>query len=124
MALWESVDRPRIVDEIARRAPGARILVQVDATAETGKGGCPVADVPALVERAVGAGLAVDGVMAVGPTSGDPALTRDVFDRVVALADELGLRERSIGMSGDLEIAVEAGSTEVRLGTALFGPRR
>jgi pyridoxal phosphate enzyme (YggS family) len=124
VAVWESVDRPRLVDEIARRVPGARVFVQVDATVETGKGGCPVADVPALVERAVGAGLAVDGVMAVGPTSGDPALTRDVFARVVALADELGLRERSIGMSGDLEIAVEAGSTEVRLGTALFGARR
>ena len=55
--VWETVDRPRLVDEIARRAPGARVLVQVDATGEPGKGGCPLDDVPALV-RAATAGRA------------------------------------------------------------------
>jgi len=124
VTVWQSVDRPRLVDELARRAPGARVLVQVDATDEPGKGGCPIDDVAALVSGAGAAGLRVEGLMAVGPTSGEPGPTRTAFRRVVALADELGLRERSIGMTGDLEIAVEEGATLVRLGTALFGPRR
>ncbi len=123
--VWESVDRERVVDELARRAPGARVLVQVDAAgeADAGKGGCPVEHVPALVARARDAGLLVEGLMTVGPTSGDPARTRDAFRTVAHLADELGLVERSMGMSGDLELAVEAGRTRVRLGTALFGAR-
>ena len=49
--------------------------------------------------------------------------TRDAFERTRDLADELGLLERSMGMSDDLEIACELGSTEVRVGRALFGPR-
>ena len=96
---------------------------QREARADAGKGGCPVEHVPALVARARDAGLLVEGLMTVGPTSGDPARTRDAFRTVAHLADELGLVERSMGMSGDLELAVEAGSTRVRLGTALFGAR-
>lgn len=123
--VWESVDRERLVDELARRAPGARVLIQVDAAgeADAGKGGCPVERVAALVARARDAGLVVEGLMTVGPTSGDPDRTRDAFRTVARLADELGLAERSMGMTGDLEIAVEEGSTQVRLGTALFGAR-
>lgn len=120
--LWQSVDRPRLVDEVARRAPGARVLVQVDVTGEPSKGGCPPAEVPALVERAASAGLAPRGLMAVGPL-GPPEAARPGFRVLVRLADELGLEERSIGMSGDLEVAVEEGATMVRVGTALFGPR-
>ena len=55
--VWETVDRPRLVAELARRAPGAHVLVQVDTTGEAGKGGCPIAAVPALVRTAVDAGL-------------------------------------------------------------------
>jgi pyridoxal phosphate enzyme (YggS family) len=120
--LWQSVDRPRVVDELARRAPGAKVLVQVDVTGEPSKGGCPPADVPALVERAAAAGLEPRGLMAVGPL-GPPEDARPGFRALVALADRLGLPERSIGMSGDLEVAVQEGATMVRVGTALFGPR-
>jgi pyridoxal phosphate enzyme (YggS family) len=120
--LWQSVDRPRVVDELARRAPGAKVLVQVDVTGEPSKGGCPPADVPALVERAATAGLEPRGLMAVGPL-GPPEEARSGFRALVALADRLGLPERSIGMSGDLEVAVQEGATMVRVGTALFGPR-
>ena len=49
--VYETVDRPALVAEIAKRAPGARVLVQVDTTDEPGKGGCPLADVEALVSR-------------------------------------------------------------------------
>jgi PLP dependent protein len=120
--LWQSVDRPRLVDELARRAPGAKVLVQVDVTGEPAKGGCPPAEVPALVERASAAGLEPAGLMAVGPL-GPPEDVRPGFRAVTVLADRLGLQERSMGMSADLEVAVQEGSTMVRVGTALFGQR-
>jgi pyridoxal phosphate enzyme (YggS family) len=121
--VWETVDRRRLVTEIARRAPGAVVLVQVDATGEAGKGGCPVTDVPSLVDAARDAGLRVAGLMTVGPTEGGPEAARPAFRAVRRLTDELGLGTCSMGMSGDLEVAVEEGSTQVRVGTALFGPR-
>ena len=122
VALWQSVDRHRLVDELARRAPGARVLVQVDVTGEPSKGGCRPAEAPALVERAAAAGLQPTGLMAVGPL-GPPEAARPGFRALAALADRLGLAERSMGMSADLEVAVQEGATMVRVGTALFGPR-
>ena len=77
----------------------------------------------ALVDRATEQGLIVRGLMTVGPTGGDSEAARPGFRRVRALVDELGLDECSMGMSGDLVVAVEEGSTEIRVGTALFGPR-
>ncbi len=122
VALWQSVDRTSLVRELARRAPGARILVQVDAAGEPQKGGAAPGDVPDLVARARDAGLDVAGLMAVG-VLGDDAATARAFGTVADLADRLGLPERSLGMSGDLALAVRAGTTMVRIGTALFGPR-
>jgi pyridoxal phosphate enzyme (YggS family) len=120
--LWQSVDRLELGREIARWAPGARVLVQVDATGEPQKGGVPESDVPGLVEGLRGLGLDVQGVMAVGP-AGPPDAAAEPFRRVVTLADQLALPVRSLGMSADLEVAVRAGSTMVRVGTDLFGPR-
>lgn len=122
VACWQSIDRASLVDELAKRAPGARTFVQVDAAGEEGKGGADPADVPDLVARARDAGLDVVGLMAVG-VFGDEAATEAAFARTAALADRLGLPERSFGMSGDLAAAVRAGTTMVRVGTALFGPR-
>ncbi|MET0458881.1 MAG: YggS family pyridoxal phosphate enzyme [Ilumatobacteraceae bacterium] len=124
VGVWETIDRPSIVREVARRAPGATVLVQVDATGEPGKGGCPPGDVAALVDAAGEAGLVVDGLMTVGPTAGGPEAARPSFRTVRALVDRFGLRTCSMGMSGDLEVAVQEGATRVRLGTALFGSRR
>ncbi len=121
--VWSSLDRRSVVREVAKRAPGARVLIQVNATAEEGKGGCPVDDVPALVSAAREAGLVVEGLMTVGPTGRPPEIARSGFALVRGLVDELGLEVCSMGMSGDLEVAVEEGSTEVRIGTALFGER-
>ncbi|MCD9622485.1 YggS family pyridoxal phosphate-dependent enzyme [Rhabdothermincola salaria] len=122
VGVWESVDRGPLVDEIAKRAPGAVVYVQVDLSGEPQKGGAAPAEVPGLVARARDAGLAVRGLMGVGP-AGPAEAARPGFRMLVALADELGLVERSIGMTGDLEVAVAEGATEVRVGTALFGPR-
>ena len=122
VGLWQSVDRASLGEEVARRAPGAAVLVQVNATDEPQKGGAAPADVADLVGRLVDLGLMVDGLMTVGRT-GSPADARAGFDLVTRLADDLDLPVRSMGMSGDLEVAVAAGSTMVRVGTALFGAR-
>ena len=121
--VWQSVDRESVVDELAKRASGARIFVQVNATGEPDKGGCQPADVQQLVERARSGGLEVLGLMTVGPTNGDPTGTRRAFAHVRALADQSGLIGCSMGMSGDVDIALEEGTTLVRVGTALFGER-
>lgn len=121
--VWQSVDRSSLADEIARRAPGARVLIQVATTDDPGKGGCPIADVPALVDHGRAGGLDVIGLMTVGPT-GEPAeAARAGFAIVRRLTDDLGLTVCSMGMSDDLEVAVAEGSTLVRIGTALFGAR-
>jgi uncharacterized pyridoxal phosphate-containing UPF0001 family protein len=122
VSCWQSVARLVEGEEIARRCPGARVLVEVEATGLPGRQGAPVPAVPALVAALVDLGLTVEGLMTVaGPGGGSPA--EQVFATVVELADDLGLPVRSMGMSGDLEEAVRSGSTMVRLGTALFGPR-
>jgi len=121
--VWCSLDRASAIDEVAKRAPGGRVLIQVDTTGDPGKGGCDVGETAALVDRATERGLIVRGLMTVGPTGGDSEAARSGFRRVRALVDDLGLDECSMGMSGDLVVAVEEGSTEVRVGTALFGPR-
>jgi pyridoxal phosphate enzyme (YggS family) len=115
------VSRQREIDVIAQRSPGHVIDVQVDFTGEGQRNGAPPSDVAALVHHAKGQLLRVRGLMVVAP-HGERA-TRDAFVRTGELADELGLVERSMGMSDDLEIACELGTTEVRIGRALFGPR-
>lgn len=120
--VWESVGRLAEGEEIARRAPGATVYVEVEATGLPGRQGVPAEDAAALVESLSRLDLSVQGLMTVaGPGGGEAA--RRVFRLVAGLADDLGLPERSMGMSGDLEEAVQEGSTTVRLGTALFGPR-
>jgi pyridoxal phosphate enzyme (YggS family) len=120
--LWQAVDRAAAGREIARRAPGAQVLVQVNVSGEPQKHGCPVEDAPALVDELAAFGLDVRGLMAIGPT-GPPEHARPGFRQVVALAERLGLPERSLGMSDDLEVGVAEGATMVRVGRALFGPR-
>jgi len=122
VALWQTVDRPALVAEVARRSPGDRILLQVDCLGMPGRGGCPPDEVESLVAGAVAAGLEVAGLMTVG-ASGDGDETGRAFRTVARLADDLGLEERSMGMSDDLEMAIDHGSTMVRIGRALFGDR-
>ncbi|MEO5680189.1 MAG: YggS family pyridoxal phosphate enzyme [Acidimicrobiales bacterium] len=121
--LWQSIDRPKLVAEVARWAPGARILVQVALSDEPGRAGCAFSDVSALVAEAVGAGLQVEGLMGVGPGSGGPEGARPAFRRLARTAAELGLGTVSMGMSADVSVALAEGATVVRVGTALFGPR-
>ena len=120
--LWQTVDRSAAGQEIARRAPGARVLVQLNVTGQAGRNGCVPAEAPALVDELRAMALDVVGLMAVGP-AGPPEHARAAYRDLAALADRLELPERSMGMTDDLEVAVEEGTTMVRVGRALFGAR-
>src|SRR3954452_1411827 len=121
--VYETVDREHLAGEIAKRDPGARVLVQVDTTGEPGKGGCPMTELDRLVARVNEAGLDLRGLMTVGPTGGGAEAARSGFRAVRAAVDRLGLAICSMGMTDDLDVAVQEGSTQIRVGTALFGAR-
>jgi len=120
--LWQTVDRTAAGQEIARRAPGARVLVQLNVSGQPGRTGCAPADAPALVDGLRAMELDVVGLMAIGPP-GPPESARSAYRDLAAMADWLELPERSMGMTDDLEVAVEEGTTMVRVGRALFGSR-
>jgi pyridoxal phosphate enzyme (YggS family) len=119
---WHSVDRLVIGEAIARRRPGARILVQVNASGEASKHGCRPDDAPDLVAQLRRLPLDVSGLMTIGP-AGPADGARPVFRQVAQLARRLGLAELSMGMTNDLEVAIQEGATMIRIGRGLFGPR-
>ena len=123
IALWQSVDRESVVDELGRRAPGTSILIQVDTTQEPSKGGVPPAQLDALRSQAETRGLVVKGLMTIGPTDGTQQDCEKSFGMLRHLVDEQGLSVCSMGMSSDYPIAVACGSTMVRVGSGLFGNR-
>ena len=120
--LWESVDRPSLGAEVAKRAPGARVLAQVNISGEATKSGCPPENTATLVAELRDLGLDVRGLMGVA-APGDDGRARAQFGRLAEQAAALELAELSMGMTADLEAAVAEGATIVRVGTALFGPR-
>jgi PLP dependent protein len=119
---WHSVERVALGEAIARRRPGSRVLVQVNASGEATKHGCRPQDTSELVAQLRHLPLDVAGLMAIGPL-GPPEAARPVFRMVAGLAGKLGLAELSMGMTDDLEVAVQEGATMVRIGRGLFGPR-
>jgi pyridoxal phosphate enzyme (YggS family) len=128
-----TLDRPELGDALERHAAAAGrtldALVQINASDEAQKGGAA----PDHVRALLGAGgawphLRITGLMAIPAASDDPERTRPAFAMLRAVRDELRaehplLRELSMGMSGDFEVAIEEGATIIRVGTALFGPR-
>src|SRR5690606_34072642 len=121
--LYETVDRPSLAREIATRSPGAAVLVQDDTTGEPRNGGVAPDGQDELVAQVGAHGLDPRGLMTVGPTVGGAEAARPGFRAVRAAVDRLGLAICSMGMTDDLEVAVQEGSTQVRVGTALFGAR-
>ncbi|HET9728086.1 MAG TPA: YggS family pyridoxal phosphate-dependent enzyme [Acidimicrobiia bacterium] len=117
---WQSVDRRELAAEIAQHAPGGTVFVQVNLAGERQKGGCTPEDAPALVSACRDMGLGVEGLMTVPPAATDPT---PWFRQLRRLADDLGLRGCSMGMSEDFEAAIACGATLVRVGSAVFGPR-
>ncbi|MEZ4369323.1 MAG: YggS family pyridoxal phosphate-dependent enzyme [Polyangiaceae bacterium] len=133
-----SVDSERLLAELAKQveacevASGKRkvleLLLEVNRGGEDSKSGATPGALPALLQAASAQPrLAVRGLMAIPPQTDTPDVARAFFEGLRELRDRLGgadvLPELSMGMSGDLEAAVAAGSTEVRIGTAIFGER-
>jgi PLP dependent protein len=118
-----SVDRPSLVAALGKamagsgRRPGC--FLQVNVGDEPQKGGCAVADLPALLERA--RGLPVAGLMCLPPEGVEPA---PYFALLAKLARRHGVAGLSMGMSADYDTAVMIGATHIRVGTALFGTRQ
>lgn len=120
---WCTVDRASLAKEVAKRSPGAAILIQVNATGEEQKGGCAPGDVGTLLRTCRDLGMNVIGLLGIGPTGQPPDAARPAFTTVRGLVDEHGLDVCSMGMTADLEVAVECGASSIRVGSALFGPR-
>lgn len=119
-----SLDRPSLVAALAKAmdAAGKRVpcFVQVNIGAEEQKGGCAIADLPALIAQARAADISLAGLMCVPPADIEAAPFFALLDK---LANDHGLPGRSMGMSGDFATAIMLGATHVRVGTALFGER-
>ena len=127
VALFEvihSVDRPSLVAALAKAQASSGLrrdyYLQVNIGDEAQKGGCALADLPALLDQARAAGLNIIGLMCVPPADVEPA---PYFALLAEQARRLGLAGLSMGMSGDYETAALLGSTVVRVGSALFGAR-
>ena len=124
-ALIHSVDSVRLAAELARVEPKQAVLVEVNVAREAQKHGVHP-DQALDVIREVSNLLQLQGLMAMGPSEGDPVPAFKELSQLREKAEQrLGrsLPVLSMGMSGDFEVAVEAGSTMLRLGQALFGPR-
>lgn len=117
----------RAAGELGRKLP---VFLQINAGNDPAKFGAEPADAPRLLDLALAKPhLQVDGLMTIAPLSDDPAVARRTFANLRAIRDQLAghtgapLRELSMGMSGDLDAAIAEGSTLVRIGSALYGPR-
>jgi pyridoxal phosphate enzyme (YggS family) len=118
-----TVDSDRLAEAIDRHArQPVPVLLEVNVAGESTKRGFSPLDVPAAARR-IGrlSGIDLVGLMTVAPQVGDTEDVRPVFRALRELRDEVGLRELSMGMTDDFEVAVEEGSTLVRVGRAIFG---
>lgn len=122
VSLWQSVARPEILVEIAKRVEQPRTLIQVRAVPDPTKDGIDPADLESMLALADENGVAVEGLMTIG-VLGDAEATKRAFEELGTLADTYGLAQRSMGMSGDYRDALASGATMLRLGSLLFGPR-
>lgn len=130
----QSVDSPKVLDLLdraaAERGCPLAVLLQVNAGRDPAKSGCELEAAPALLEHALHCShLRVDGLMTIAPLDERPDTARRTFAALRTCRDDLAARfgielpELSMGMSGDLREAILEGSTQVRVGTALFGAR-
>jgi len=130
----QSLDSVKLLDVLDRAAAELGktlpVLLQVNAGLDPAKTGAEPEEAPRLLAAALERrNIRVDGLMTIAPLSADPGVARRAFARLREIRDRLsadsgaGLRELSMGMTGDLDAAVLEGSTIIRIGTALFGPR-
>ncbi len=132
--LIHSVDSIRLAGRVSRlaeeRGREARILVQVNTSGEESKSGLPTSEVMEALRRIVALShIRVEGLMTMAPFTGDEGVIRRAFSTLREIREKAGEiegfegRELSMGMSNDMTLAIEEGSTMVRVGTALFGER-
>ena len=120
--LWHSVDRKELIAEISKYKKGSKILIQVDMNERYQQGGCSPENVPGLIEFASDKGVNVEGLMTIGVDQ-DVETTRNIFAELAKLSKKMGLKEISMGMSNDFEIAIDYGATILRVGRSIFGER-
>ena len=120
----ETVDSGKLARRLDQGGKALQVMIEVKLSHEESKAGAEPESLGSLIDeiRAC-ANLRLTGLMTMPPWNDDPEVTRPYFRRLAALAREYGLPKLSMGMSHDLEAAIEEGSTHVRVGTALFGPR-
>jgi len=123
VTLWHSIDRIELGETIARFAPKARVLIEVNVAAEPNKSGCQVTEAPSLVDALRDQGLVVAGLMAIPPPRSNESDPIRHFAALRILAESLELTELSMGMTDDYELAISEGATMVRVGRGLFGDR-
>jgi pyridoxal phosphate enzyme (YggS family) len=121
----ETVDRAKLAralaEEVARAGKGPRLLVQVNTGEEAQKAGVIPGETDAFVALCRDTfGLSIEGLMCIPPLDEEPAMH---FALLAKIAERLGLKELSMGMSGDFPRAIQFGATYVRIGTAIFGAR-
>jgi pyridoxal phosphate enzyme (YggS family) len=121
----QTVDSPKLARRLDEMERPLDIMLEVKLSGEQAKSGADPAELPALI-AAVRAcrNLQLLGLMTMPPWSDDPEPSRPYFRKLRELAEQHGLPQLSMGMSHDLETAIEEGSTCVRVGTALFGKRQ
>ena len=120
----QTVDSPKLARRLDALGRPLEVMIEVKLSPEETKSGCAPEDLPALVDEIRACpNLRLTGLMTMPPWSDDPEASRPCFRRLRALAEQHGIRGLSMGMSHDLEAAIEEGATIVRVGTALFGPR-
>jgi len=121
----DRLDLARELDKRARaRARTVDVLVEVNLAAEASKGGVAPEALGELLDAvAKMSALTVKGLMAIPPEAKQPDDSREWFRALRKLGERHGFQELSMGMSGDFEVAIEEGSTMVRIGTAIFGSR-
>ncbi len=121
----QTVDTPKLARRLNEAGKPLDIMLEVKVSHEEAKSGADPEDLPALIDSVRACpNLRLLGLMCMPPWSDDPEAARPYFRQLRELAGRHGLPQLSMGMSHDLETAIEEGSTCVRVGTALFGKRK
>lgn len=121
----ETVDTPKLARRLDAEGRAIDVMIEVKLSPEETKAGASPRDIPALLDVIQQCqNLRLLGLMTMPPWSDAPEVSRPYFARLRHLAEANGLKQLSMGMSHDLEAAIEEGATIVRIGTALFGPRK
>ena len=121
----ETVDSEKLAGRLDQTGRTLEVMIEVKLSHEGTKAGAAPETLSPLIDAIRScANLRLTGLMTMPPWSDDPEVTRPYFRRLAELARKHGLPKLSMGMSHDLEAAIEEGATHIRIGTALFGPRR